>query len=224
MQSNDLVESIAEITISAGSMKAQEGGAVPKFNKATSYEDAEGIYVIMGFGCNYRPNGDVTQEMSDMIVRAGIRELGPIVSDLFLTPLRNDLNWHELAAKVANAAVEVTIPDFPVYTRDKGRYAEISVKTFVKFDSSYGFNLTPGEDDSQAFAIPHDYEKYVLALFDLLKSSPYRLGTVCTQGNKFKISFEQSVHDILKGKMQYFEKKKDGLSDITDLLEGWSAA
>ena len=223
MQSNDLVESIAEITISAGSMKAQEGGAVPKFNKATSYEDAEGIYVIMAFGCNYRPNEDVTEKMSDLIVRAGIRQLGPIVSNLFLEPLRTDLNWRELAEKVADAAVEATNKEFTVNTRalstrGKESNAEIAVKTFVKF--GYDFNLTPGEDDSQAYAIPRDYEKYVLALFDLIQSSPYRLGTVCTQGNKFKISFEQSVHDFPE-EMQYFEKKRDDLSDMTDMFKGF---
>jgi len=213
VMSNDLVESIAEITMSAGSMKPMEGGTVPKFHKATSYDDATGIQVMMAFGCNYRPNEDVTKKVSEMIVRAGIRQLGPIVSNLFLQPLRTDLNWHELAAKVADAALEATNNEFTVTTIDKNSSAEIAVRTFLKFES---FNITPGSDDAQAYALPHDYETYVLALFEQIKSSPYRLGTVCTQGNLFKISFEQNVHDLLPEIRR--QEEEEEFQNITNML------
>ena len=79
---NSKVESIALISMTAGSMETLNGTNV--FKKAMSFDDAKGVFVTLDLGCYYNATQALDTSQKTLVVKAGIRKLASIASDAFL--------------------------------------------------------------------------------------------------------------------------------------------
>tara|TARA_B100001094_G_scaffold323098_1_gene373396 strand:+ start:2662 stop:3603 length:942 start_codon:yes stop_codon:yes gene_type:complete len=97
-----------------------------------------------------------------------------------------------------------------------GATVEASVWTYLRFNDT-GFQITDPKDDGLAYAFPVEFEQYSSTLFDKLKGSDLKFGTVCLKGTQIELSYEQVADDVLS------TNEKEAIDGISNMFANMSS-
>lgn len=197
---NSKVESIALISMTAGFMETSGGKNV--FKKAMSFDDAKGVFVTLDLGCFYNATQALDSSQKALVVKAGIRQLASIASNLFLNSMRREMQWYELAEAVQTKLDdELGKDNINVSEYQNGKavttQAEVKLSLFLSFDYQ-AYEIDANSDGRDAFTMPAQMSQFSQAVMNAVSASDYKFGKVCYKGNSFEVSLDLIAQELVK--------------------------